>query len=180
MLLNKKSKKMLNKRLMANVLDFYILMFCNILLSIIFIKFNLNGYYYLFFDIVLIIIYFGGIVSLTKGYTLGGFIIGVRIKSLSKRHLTPIFYLKRFFKAIIYYIIVFFSHKILINSLGQFDYDKELNTYIEVNDITLNENKNELQLNYFYDIAFPLLKYLFLGMIIILLIFSLAPNSRVK
>jgi len=88
------------------------------------------------------ILYFGLFVKLTDGYTIGGFITGIKIVRLDGKKLDTLNCAKRFLNAWnsgTYYTGYIYTK---INSIGQFYYDEKYNTTIVIRGQTIPKTDN--------------------------------------
>lgn len=88
------------------------------------------------------IFYVGVILYFTKGYTLGGYIVGTKIVSTKEKDISIISYCLRMLYAL--YAIQKFGAftKVKVNSLGQLSYDEKFNTTVLFRDIEIKALKN--------------------------------------
>ena len=85
---------------------------------------------FLLYTLLIYILYFGVFVKFTNGYTIGGFITGIKIVKLDDKKLEVLNCAKRFLSAWnsgTYYTGYIYTK---INSIGQFYYDEKYNTTI--------------------------------------------------
>ena len=124
---------------------------------------------------ILFFIYFGVIVKLTNGYTLGGFLTKTRTVSIEKKEITSISYAKRTLSGIVSIFKMFFTGSKTMNGIGQYKYDEKYHMTVLPKDILLSSlDKKEIQIHhYLFDIVLLYLKYSFFYIITLGIIISL-------
>ena len=158
-MMEEETKRLLKKRILANIIDFWVFLPLILISSAFLEKF----YFIVIFVLVVLIIY------QYSGYTIGGYIIG--LKTIWKKDKTIKNLLKRFVES---FIVNFFSLNFVgdfrFNSCGQFKYDKKYFTYtIDKREKENNSfNCSEEYIFYkFYDYSLWFGLYIFCGLVIV-------------
>jgi hypothetical protein len=145
----KEIKTILNKRIIANAINF------NLVLINLLISFTINPFIGLIYGGILLFFYY------RYGYSIGGFIMGFKIVWQKEKDIKSIFYrlidvLKYDFSYLLIGVKDFY-----ISSCGQFEYDKKYNCIIVLKDIDKIDCTNSYKFENTHDYFFKFLFYIF-------------------
>lgn len=122
---------LIRQRIISSIIDFYLFgltasLFLYVV-SLIHIDYDLVPW--LTF-LIAFIFYFGVIVKITDGYTLGGFLLKIKIIKMDHSSLGILFLSKRAFIGMFMYVTSYSFRCTKFNSLGQFKFDENFGTTV--------------------------------------------------
>lgn len=138
--MDKMNRKILNKRILSNMINFFVYFLIYFIISkIITEDYSMPFLLSLPIGILIYIIYFGFIPKVTNGYTLGGFITQMRLFSLNKTPINISDSYKRAFDVFLFYNKWGYMHKVLVNSVYQWEPDIKYNITLLPKDFEIKD-----------------------------------------
>ena len=147
---------LIRQRIISSILDFYLFGFiASFFLYVVgFTPIDSNLVPWLTV-LVAFIFYFGVIAKILDGYTLGGFLLKVRIIKMDHSNLGIVFLTKRAFLSMFIYLTSCSFRCTKFNSLGQFKFDEKFGTTVinsREKNVFFDQNKKEYyEYNYLLD-----------------------------
>ena len=163
---------LIRQRIISSILDFYlfglIASFFLYVMAFTPIDSNLVP---LLTVLIAFIFYFGVIVKISDGYTLGGFLLKVKIIKMDHSDLGILFLSKRAFIGMLIYVSSCSFRCTKFNSLGQFKFDEKFGTTVvngREKNVFFDQNKKEYY-EYDYLLDWQTNKYIIYAFLILIL-----------
>ena len=171
--MNQMEKRIFNRRVYSNAINFFAFLIIFAATSFITSEYKVPLILSLMVKVFVFVFYFGIIPKLTNGYTLGGYIIQMRLLTLDKSSIKILDLLKRVFDIFIFYWKTIYTHDVKINNFYQWKPDVKHNITLlpsNFNFENLDKKDNWQEVDYYF-YYFPILfKNFFLVMFILMII----------